>query len=177
MSSLAISPLGQDDLSALTTAYPERSPVNRHVHRIEQQATGELVELVAWLDGSPAGWVIVRAPGSAEMTEQGRAAGCAELGDLYVAERFRGRGIGRALMEAAETWAAGNGFTAIGLAVTSENTHNDVARSMYQRSGYEDSGLGVFDDGYFYWDEAGERHWDGEPHRYLVKALDPSSGG
>jgi GNAT superfamily N-acetyltransferase len=76
------------------------------------------------------------------------------MGDLFVAERFRGRSVGGTLMEAVA------------------NPHNDVARSMYERAGYEESGLGVFEDGCFYWDEAGECQWDGEPHRYLVKDLD-----
>jgi GNAT superfamily N-acetyltransferase len=105
-------------------------------------------------------------------TQQGRSLGCAEMGDLFVAERFRGRSVGGTLMEAAEDWARDQGESNLVLAVTVANPHNDVARSMYERAGYEESGLGVFEDGCFYWDEAGECQWDGEPHRYLVKDLD-----
>jgi hypothetical protein len=40
---------------------------------------------------------------------------------------------------------------------------------MYARRGYRDAGLGEFEDGYFYWTPDGENHWDGEPHRFLIK--------
>jgi hypothetical protein len=42
---------------------------------------------------------------------------------------------------------------------------------MYERHGYRDSGLGEFESGDFYWTETGERRWDGEPHRFLIKSL------
>lgn len=59
----------------------------------------------------------------------------------------------------------------IGLEVTVSNPHNDVARAMYERHGYRDSGLGEYESGYFYWTESGERRWDGELHRFLIKSL------
>jgi hypothetical protein len=57
------------------------------------------------------------------------------------------------------------------LEVTLSNPHNHVARAMYEHHGYHDSGLGEFESGYFYWTESGERLWDGEPHRFLIKSL------
>jgi hypothetical protein len=57
------------------------------------------------------------------------------------------------------------------LEVTVSNPDNDVARAMYGRHGYLDSGLGEFDSGYFYRTESGERRWDGEPHRFLIESL------
>lgn len=174
MQDVAIRPLGESDVAVLVDAYPERSPENRHFGRSRKQGLGQVTELVAWEGDRPVGWVIVMPAGSPEETEQGRTLGCAEMGDLFVAESARGRGIGRALMEAAEDWARNHRESKLGLAVTMGNPHNDVARSLYERSGYKESEFGVFDDGYHYWDESGVRHWDGEPHRYLVKGLNAS---
>jgi GNAT superfamily N-acetyltransferase len=95
----------------------------------------------------------------------------AELVDLQVMAAHRGQGIGRALMDAAERLALEAGWTRVGLAVTVANPNNRIARDMYARRGYADSGLGEFQDGYVYWDAAGGPQWDGEPHLYLVKTL------
>jgi hypothetical protein len=35
--------------------------------------------------------------------------------------------------------------------------------------------VGEFESGYYWWTESGERLWDGEPHRYLVKSLTTDS--
>lgn len=53
---------------------------------------------------------------------------------LYVAPEHRRRGIARALMHRAETWAAARGDRQIGLQVFS---HNQVALDFYRRLGYE----------------------------------------
>ncbi|MGA2528509.1 MAG: GNAT family N-acetyltransferase [Acidimicrobiales bacterium] len=50
----------------------------------------------------------------------------------------RGKGYGRALLDAAEKEAARHGFTAIGLNVFGPNT---VARNLYESAGYEVSSL------------------------------------
>ena len=46
-----------------------------------------------------------------------------------------------------------------------------LARSIYRRRGYRDSGQGEFHDGYHYHDAAGVRRHHGEQHVYLVKRL------
>jgi GNAT superfamily N-acetyltransferase len=134
-------------------------------------ARGDGRYLVAWLDDVPVGWVFVHRPGSPEASARARTLGVAEVQDLQVADGFRGRGFGRALLEAAEDAAEDAGWIAIGLEVTVANPHNDVARAMYERHGFRDAGVGTFESGYHYWTDAGERRWDGEPHRYLVKVL------
>ncbi|MDB4970095.1 MAG: hypothetical protein JWN44_5784 [Myxococcales bacterium] len=67
-------------------------------------------------------------------------------------------------MEAAESLAAGRGLTLIGLEVTLNNPSNGVARALYHRLGYRDSGLGNFISGYTYWDSAGVPKRDEELH-------------
>ena len=53
--------------------------------------------------------------------------------DVVVAEQLRGRGLGRALMTAAEGWARERGATGVGLNVFG---HNVVARRLYDSLGY-----------------------------------------
>lgn len=61
----------------------------------------------------------------------------ADLG-LTVAASHRGRGVGRALVTAAEAWAARAGIERITLGVF---VHNEAARRLYERLGYEVEGM------------------------------------
>ena len=56
---------------------------------------------------------------------------------LMVAEGYRRRGIGRALMEAGEAWARGVGVHKIELHVF---PHNEAALALYERLGYRQVG-------------------------------------
>jgi GNAT superfamily N-acetyltransferase len=100
-----------------------------------------------------------------------RALGGAQLSDLQVAARYRGAGLGRALLDASEQAARDAGWNTICLSVTVSNPDNELARSIYHRRGYRDSGQGEFHDGYHYHDAAGVRRYHGEQHIYLVKRL------
>ncbi len=77
----------------------------------------------------------------------------------------------RALLDASEQAAHDAGWDTIGLSVTVSNPDNELARSIYHRRGYRDSGQGEFHDGYHYHDAAGVRCYHGEQHVYLVKRL------
>lgn len=57
---------------------------------------------------------------------------------LAVLKEHWGRGIGTAMMEAFEEWAAANGVHRIGLEVMA---HNKAARALYTKMGYEVEGL------------------------------------
>ncbi len=57
---------------------------------------------------------------------------------LMVAHDFRRRGVGRALMEAAEEWARRVGVRKLELHVF---PHNEAAIALYERLGYEREGL------------------------------------
>jgi GNAT superfamily N-acetyltransferase len=99
-----------------------------------------------------------------------RALGGAQLSDLQVAAPYRGAGLGRALLDASEQAACDAGWDTIGLSVTVSNPDNELARSIYLRRGYRDSGRGEYYH-YHYHDPAGIRRYHGEQHVYLVKRL------
>jgi ribosomal protein S18 acetylase RimI-like enzyme len=92
-------------------------------------ADGDRSVFVAEVDGRVAGWIDVaeRRP-----IQEGRSA---EIGGLVVtADRHRS-GLGRALVAAAEQWAAGRGLAS--LTVRSRSTR-DAAHAFYRALGFED---------------------------------------
>jgi len=58
---------------------------------------------------------------------------CGHIADLVVAPEARGRGVGEALMMAAEQWAHDRGYSLLTLNVFVGNTH---ARALYERIGF-----------------------------------------
>jgi ribosomal protein S18 acetylase RimI-like enzyme len=54
---------------------------------------------------------------------------------IAVVPEFQGSGVGRAMMDFAETWAREHGYPSLGLMVSATN---DRARGIYARRGYED---------------------------------------
>jgi GNAT superfamily N-acetyltransferase len=164
----------ETDLAIISSTFPERgaAPINRHLARFRLQQERAVTCLAAWDGATPVGYVFVRWPsGEGGLTDQARTLGCPELGDLFVVEPARGRGIGRLLVETAESIVAIRGLPQLGLEVAIANPHTAVARALYERLGYRDAGLGDFMSGYTYWDAAGAPHRDEELHRYLVKQM------
>jgi ribosomal protein S18 acetylase RimI-like enzyme len=89
----------------------------------------------AWLitEGErPVGYVVLTVSFSFEYR------GCdAFIDELYIAEEYRGRGIGRRAMEFVETVAHQRGVNAMHLEVSPANA---AALELYRRSGYVDHG-------------------------------------
>jgi GNAT superfamily N-acetyltransferase len=164
----------QTDLAIIMSTFPERgaAPTNRHLARFRLQQEGAVTCLVAWVGATPIGYVVVRWSTGGGLTNHALTLGCPELGDLFIVEHARGRGIGRKLVETAESIVAARGLPELGLEVTVANPHNAVARALYERLGYRDAGFGDFMSGYTYWDASGTPQRDEELHRYLVKQLD-----
>jgi GNAT superfamily N-acetyltransferase len=159
----------RDAIDELVRRYADpHAPESFHERRWRIQEAGEGVYLVAWDGGVPIGWVLVEWSASPEAG----GAHLAELVGLDVVEAHRDRGAGTLLLETALEEARTAGFAGLGLKVTVANAWNDAARRLYERHGFVDSGAGEFEDGYWYWTRDGERHWDGEPHRYLVRRFD-----
>jgi GNAT superfamily N-acetyltransferase len=67
----------------------------------------------------------------------GEFVGAAALTSLWVDPRFRGLGVGSALIDAVEAWALGQGLSQVLLWVTETN---HVAETLYQRRGFTRTG-------------------------------------
>ena len=110
--------------------WPEegRSP---HSHEVEQFFAGSRrmpFEVLIAEDGEG------RAVGFAELSIRAYAEGCetdrvAFLEGWYVEPEYRGRGAGRALVEAAEAWATAQGCTEFGSDALIENTASAAAHA------------------------------------------------
>ncbi len=84
---------------------------------------------VAELEGRVEGWIHLFH--AAHLESEGHA----EIGGLVVEEQFRGRGLGAALMAAAEDWAGARGLEAIRLR---SRIQRERAHAFYHRLGYEE---------------------------------------
>jgi GNAT superfamily N-acetyltransferase len=67
----------------------------------------------------------------------GEFSGTAALTSLWVDPRFRGVGVGSALIDAVEAWALGQGLSQVLLWVTETN---HVAEKLYERRGFTRTG-------------------------------------
>jgi ribosomal protein S18 acetylase RimI-like enzyme len=100
--------------------FPDRTPQPHHrISIVEDAATGERTGHLFWAPRQP--------PGST-----GRRA---YLYELFIDERFRGRGLGRRALELFETEAHGEGLPGIDLNVWGGN---ETARSLYRSAGFEE---------------------------------------
>jgi RimJ/RimL family protein N-acetyltransferase len=105
------------------------SEERRYLRAIRKHAYAAV--LVAELDGRIVGRLSIGRdshPASEHVADVG----------LMVADGYRRRGIGRALMESAEAWARGVGVRKIELHVF---PHNEAALGLYDRIGYRRVGL------------------------------------
>ncbi len=139
-----------------------------HAARFGRQREGASTFLVDWGDGGPVGSCEVRWVGCAAEEVRARYPGCPEINGLQVwPAELQSRGIGRALVAAAEDEARRRGCTLIGLGVADGNPR---AAELYDRLGYADGGCPYFDR-YSRLDGGGGRHDVVDPCRFLVKRV------
>jgi ribosomal protein S18 acetylase RimI-like enzyme len=62
----------------------------------------------------------------------------AYIANLAIAQEAEGKGVGKALMQTAETWAKEKGFRFISLYVFATNQH---ARGFYEKLGYDEDSV------------------------------------
>jgi GNAT superfamily N-acetyltransferase len=127
---LTIRVASADDVRALDRGVPAESGGN--AHRLERSLAGESALLLAFVEGDVVGrgellWSRKEDSVRAEHPD------VPELNGLDVPERWRGHGIGTALIEAAVRLAAGRGRPALGLGVASDNP---AAHRLYTRLGF-----------------------------------------
>jgi ribosomal protein S18 acetylase RimI-like enzyme len=166
---LDIRPADQHDLAQLIAAAAD-SPAAREHHRERwtRQARGEALYLLARADGAIVGHTMLLR--ESKYAEVRAAHNPAEINALHAYEQ--GRGIGTALIAAAESLAADWGRDLVGLAVEPQNTG---ARRLYERLGYRQWDGGQVLDEWTEKDAAGQvivAHQD--PGVYLLKPLTAS---
>ncbi len=133
--------------------------------RLQEADAGRIDCLIAWLGDEPVGHVLVRwqtdTPKYAALPR-----GVPVLEWLGVAERHRNRGIGTALMGAAEELARSRGHDGLVLSV---GVDNHGARRLYQRRGYREMGLEPQYLSWTYIDPDGVERTEGEYVTWMLK--------
>jgi RimJ/RimL family protein N-acetyltransferase len=145
-----------------------------HEARFERHRRGLGTFLVAWIDDVPvgSGEVLWRGCGADEV--QQRFPGCPEISGLTVWPPERqSKGVGTALIRAAEALAVQRGHHRIGLGVDDQN---ERAAALYLRLGYRETGC-LYLDRYHYVDDRSVRHEVADPCRFLVKAIGSGERG
>jgi GNAT superfamily N-acetyltransferase len=139
----AIRALRDDDpevISAAFTAIGWDKPVSQYEKYLAEQRAGVRDVLVATVDEEYAGYVTVRWESPYEPFN-----GIPEIQDFNVLPKYRRRGIGTALMDAAETLVAERSdVVAIGVGLYADY---GTAQRMYVRRGYIPDGRGLIYDG------------------------------
>ena len=137
-----------------------------HHRRLARQVAGEAVYLIAWLEGSPIGnlCLILAGPDNDEVASKLVAGPEINAFDVY--PDWRDRGVGSALIAAAERMARERGDLGVVLGV---EVSNDAARRLYERLGYRDWGRGESHDSYTWLDDNGDEHLQEEVAIWMEK--------
>lgn len=142
--SLTLHPLRQEDIDEIAAAFAQigwNKPAAQFERYLDQQERGERSVIVARSDGAFAGYLTVA-------WESGyppfRDAGIPEIADFNVLPRLQRRGIGSALMEAAERLVgARSAVVGIGVGMTPDY---GAAQRLYAKRGYLPDGRGLWTD-------------------------------
>jgi GNAT superfamily N-acetyltransferase len=132
-----VRPASDAELATLVAALGERHWFS---DRLARQRRGAGVLLVAWLEGRPVGEVFLEVEPAEEPEVRRHLPEVPRLDHLEVPGPFQGRGIGTALVRAAEDRARQLGYQQIALGVALDNPK---ARRLYERLGYADWGHGT----------------------------------
>ena len=147
-----------------------------HRSYADKQSRDEGVYLVAWDGDVPVGHLFIRWTGNTEVPrivdlypQAAQFADCPELCELYVDPERRCRGIGTQLLRRGLQLACERGASQVAICV---NTDNPRARSLYERLGFVEPGIGPFTTSGVLVDEGGrERPWQNGPQVMLVRKL------
>jgi GNAT superfamily N-acetyltransferase len=136
--------------------------------RLARQRRGGGVLLVAWLDGHPVGEVFLECEPAPEPEVRRHLPGVPRLDHLEVLGPFMRRGIGTALIRAAEANARQLGHERIALGV---GLDNPKARRLYERLDYADWGHGTVVGTWVEYPDDGPPVTLSEVYEVLVKRL------
>jgi ribosomal protein S18 acetylase RimI-like enzyme len=154
----------------LLERYLPYGPPEKHAERLKRQEKGEVLYLIAWSGGKPVGHALLKWRGAAEEHLASRLQdSCPDIEDLLVHEQHRSEGVGTQLVREAERLAVEKGFRQIGLGV---GVHNERARKLYERLGFQPLGLPPHEERGEYVDQNGRTASWVEACIYMVKPLD-----
>lgn len=145
---LAIADLAPDDVHGLAAAFADwPKPRSTFETYAAEAAAGDRAVLVARLDGAVAGFLTIswKSP-----YPPFAAAGIPEVQDFNVLDDLQRRGIGTALMDAAEGRIAEAGGRVVGIGVglyAGDGYGYGPAQRMYVNRGYVPDGAGVMVEG------------------------------
>ncbi len=154
-----------DDVESLEELSPS-GPNGEHARRLERQTAGAETYLLAWYGGVLAGHGAVLWHGCVDADVRAAFPDCPEIYGLGVRCELRGRGVGMALIEAAEDRARRRGLRWVGISVNSDNTS---ASRLYERLGYivRMRYRGICN----YLDDVGTEHIVDAPAIFMVKDI------
>jgi GNAT superfamily N-acetyltransferase len=132
-----VHPLRADEAIAVAATLRHRVVV---ADRLERQRRDECLYLVAWVGGTPVGQALLHGRRPPALCVADAVDDLPYLEDVFVVPEHRNRGIGTALLAAAEREAAARGHTGVSLAVS---IGNSGARRLYARLGYVDAGVPI----------------------------------
>ncbi|MZF89494.1 GNAT family N-acetyltransferase [Streptomyces sp. SID5643] len=155
------------DVAVLDRCLGSPGATSFHARRFERQEGGSSTYLVAWHGRRPVGHTEVRWDGCDDAKVRAAWPGCPEINALTVwPEALRSRGIGSALVRAAEERARARGCTAVGLGVADDNPR---AAALYARLGYR--AVASYIGRWSFEDHEGVTHECVEKLTFLVKEL------
>jgi GNAT superfamily N-acetyltransferase len=159
--------LSEGDLLALQ----EHMPSAHHPYRAATHESGAATFLLAWNDGKPVGYLLLKWAGADEEIVHRLIGNCPELNAITVAVEVRSRGIGTTLIAEAERRVRARGISRVGLAVGLDNPR---ARALYERLGFSAWKHGSFK---VTWEAPGDPSGrESETCIYLVKPLFRENG-
>lgn len=138
--SLAIRNLRPEDAAAFAMGFAAQGwhkPAEQYQRYYEEQQRGERRVFVAQWDGVLAGYVTLCPKAS-----RGPFAGCPEIVDFNVLKCFQWRGIGNALLDAAEE--AAFSFSEVVTLAVGMHAGYGTAQRMYVKRGYLPDGSGLW---------------------------------
>lgn len=163
--------LRPDEAAAVAATLRHRVVV---ADRLERQRRDECLYLVAWEGGTPVGQALIHRRRPSALAVAGIVDSLPYIEDVFVLPEWRNRGIGTALLEAAESAAAARGDRGVSLAVSTGNAN---ARRLYTRLGYVDAGVPVHRHATTEPSYGGEGQSGNETVVDLVKRLDALAAG
>lgn len=161
---LSLQPLRENEIALL----PREARPDAHRMRFYRQQAGEALYLIAWLGLHPVGQLLLTWAGEQREPMVSGLVRCPNLSDFIVVPAYRSQGIGSRMLDSIEQLVMERGYQQIGLGVSVKNPR---ARSLYERQGYRDTGLGEYLDSWSWIDEQGQEYLVIDRCLYLVKSL------